>query len=136
MHDGVRLSEAPYTPTPAYDWVGVLLDITGAEVDRNGARPTIISRIVYVTVASMFQAWAAYDDAAVGTEFGGAFRRPLAERTPENRAIAVSYAAYRAMLNVYPQDAAALRAAMERRGLDPDAGTTDPSTAEIGRAHV
>jgi hypothetical protein len=33
----------------------------------------------------MFQAWAAYDDTAVGTEFGNEFRRPQRERTFENK---------------------------------------------------
>lgn len=115
-------------PSPVFEWVSVLLDVTATEVARNNARPTIISRSVYITIASMFQAWAAYDDTAVGTEFGNEFRRPQRERTFENKGKAIAHAAYRAMLNVFPEDSVALRKAMTDRGLDPDATSTDPST--------
>jgi hypothetical protein len=117
-------------PSAVYDWVNVYLDITAAEVASNGARPTIISRTTYITMAAMYQAWAAYDAKAVGTEFGEAFRRPRAERTLENRRVAVSYAAYRAMLEYYPEEIDSLRAAMLMQGLDPDDASVDLSTPE------
>ena len=119
-----------YAPSVVDYWIGVLLQVTAEEVNRNGARPTIISRNVYIAVSSMYQAWAAYDGNAVGTEFGSEFRRPLAERTESNRATAISYAAYRGMLSVYdqPADATVLRSAMVAKGLDPDSTSTDPST--------
>jgi len=124
-----------FNPSPVYDWVGVLLDVTAIEVARNNARPTIISRNVYVTIAAMFQGWAAYDDTAVGTEIGDSFRRPKAERTTANKAKAVAFAAYRAMFNVYPDDKAVLEKAMTDRGLDPNDTSTDPSTpAGVGNA--
>ena len=46
----------------------------------------------------MYDAWAAYDDRAVGTQLGGALRRPASERTLANKERAISYAAYRALL--------------------------------------
>ena len=53
-----------------------MLEATGREVDRNGARPTIISRTMAIVVTAMYDAWAAYDDKAVGTRLGGTLRRP------------------------------------------------------------
>jgi hypothetical protein len=41
----------------------------------------------------MYDAWSAYDDRAVGTQLGGALRRPARERTLANKEQAISYAA-------------------------------------------
>ncbi|MCA1563245.1 MAG: vanadium-dependent haloperoxidase [Acidobacteria bacterium] len=119
-----------FEPSAAYDWVSVFLDVSADEVNRNGARTTIISRNTFITVASMFQAWAAYDARAVGTELGKRFRRPRRERTLENREIAIGYAAYRAMLDIFPEAGELLRAAMLERGLDPDDDSQDVATPQ------
>jgi hypothetical protein len=50
----------------------------------------------------MFDAWAAYDAWAVGTRYGRTLRRPVAERTPENKAKAISFAAYAALVDLFP----------------------------------
>ncbi len=51
----------------------------------------------------MYDAWAAYDAVAVGTTDAGGLRRQLpAERTDENKAKAISFAAYRCLRNLYP----------------------------------
>jgi PAP2 superfamily len=127
--DASALSTDSYSPSEVARWVDVYLDVTAAEVTRNGARPTIISRATYIVIASMFQAWAAYDAKAVGPVLGQQFRRPRPERTDANRNAAISYAAYRAMLSLYPSDEPALRAEMQSRGLDPDNFSTRLSTA-------
>src|SRR5690242_13802944 len=62
---------AAYTPTVASDWLDVSLEATAREVDRHGARPTIISRTLAMALTAMYDAWAAYDDKAVGTRLGG-----------------------------------------------------------------
>jgi len=51
----------------------------------------------------MYDAWAAYDERAVGTQLGGGAGRPAAERTRRQEQ-AVSYAAYRALADVLPVD--------------------------------
>lgn len=114
----------------AYDWITTYLNVTATEVTRNGARPTIISRASYILTTSMYQAWAAYDNKAVGTEFGRRFRRPPNERNMRNREIAVSYAAYRAIAHLYPNELPELRAAMIKQGLNPDDASTRLSTPQ------
>ena len=68
----------------------------------------------------MYDAWAAYDDKAVGTRLGGKLRRPPAERTPANKEKAIAYATYRALLYLFPEDekwiAAQAREARHRPG--------------------
>src|SRR6266540_4014168 len=68
--------------------------------------PTINARALAIVHTSMYDAWAAYDATAVGTRLGGSLRRPAAERTLAYKSTAISYAAYRALLGVYPAKAA------------------------------
>ena len=72
---------AAYKPSAAYDWLDISLEATAREVDRHGARPTIISRTLAIALTAMYDAWAAYDDKAVGTRLGASLRRPASERT-------------------------------------------------------
>lgn len=115
-------------PNAAYDWIDVFLDVTAVEVERNGARPTVISRHAFVMVASMYQAWSCYDQIASQIISESPRKRPAEERTPENQRIALSYAAFRALLNLYPDDTQQLREAMTSRGLDPDDNSNDPNS--------
>jgi len=51
----------------------------------------------------MYDAWAAYDSKAIGTQFGDRLRRPKRDRTLANKRIAVSYAGYRASVDLFPK---------------------------------
>ncbi len=55
-----------------------------------------------IIVTSMYDAWAAYDDKAVGTRLNDKLRRPKSEHTQSNKEKAIAYAAYRAMLDLFP----------------------------------
>src|SRR5687767_610966 len=73
----------------AYQWIDVIQEVAARRVDRIGARPTVISREMAISVTAMYDAWAAYDERAVGTRLGAALRRPAAERTEANKGIAI-----------------------------------------------
>ena len=75
------ITSAPAGKSVAHNWIETLLDITAFEVDRRGARPTIISRIFFVVTSAMYEAWAAYDKKAVGTVTRGTLRRPESKHT-------------------------------------------------------
>jgi len=95
--------------------------------------PTINARALAIVHTAMYDAWAAYDATAVGTRLGGSLRRPPAERTDAYKSQAVSYAAYRALLNLFPARAADFRGLLAAMGYDPDDATTDPaSPAGVG----
>jgi hypothetical protein len=117
-------------PTAAYQWLNLLLEASGREVDRNKPRPTILSRTMAIVLTSMYDAWAAYDDKAVGTRLGGSLRRPPAERTQVNKEKAIAYSAYRSLLFVYAEDADWIREQMHSKGFDPDNNSTDATTPE------
>jgi hypothetical protein len=95
--------------------------------------PTAVSRVLAVTQTSVYDAWAAYDPVAVGTRLGGTLRRPAEERTIEYKSMAISYAAYRALLDLFPAQRDSLTAFMTALGYDPADTTTDPaSPAGVG----
>jgi hypothetical protein len=124
---------APTRTVPPQTIVGVwncaaLVEVRASKPLRNG--PPVVARALAIVHTCIYDAWAAYDDVAVGTtDIAGARRRPVEERTDENKAKAISFAAHRCLRNLYPGDApkARLDAAL---GYDPDDAT---APANLGR---
>src|SRR5207302_264078 len=76
--------------------------------------------------------WAAYDHQAVGTRLGGALRRPRRERTLANMNTAISFAAYRAAVDLFPGDRLSVFDPLMRRLAYEPANTTDDHTTPAG----
>jgi PAP2 superfamily len=81
--------------------------------------PPIFARTNAIVNTAMYDAWAAYDSKANGTQLGGELRRPAAERTDANRRKAMSFAAYRTLVELFPTRTAQFAAEMARLGYDP-----------------
>jgi hypothetical protein len=64
--------------------------------------PPMVARALAIAHTCIYDAWAAYDHKAVGTRLGGALRQPPPERTLANRKLAISFAAYRAAIDLFP----------------------------------
>jgi hypothetical protein len=95
--------------------------------------PTAVSRVLAKVQTSVYDAWAAYDPVAVGTQLGGSLRRPAEERTLEHKSKAISFAAYRTLLDLFPSQEAKLTQFMAALGYDPGDKTDDKaSPAGIG----
>lgn len=93
--------------------------------DSNLGAPEV-ARTLAVVHTCMYDAWSAYDDRAFATELRGALRRPLQERTAINKQKAISYAAYRALIDVLPVDSDLIyRPLMRRLGYDPNDRSKD-----------
>ena len=88
--------------TVVSDWnAAALAEVRLSKALRNG--PPIVARALAIAHTCMYDAWAAFDDVAVGTtDSSGSRRRPANERTDENKAKAISFAAYRCLRNLYP----------------------------------
>ncbi|HLW54968.1 MAG TPA: phosphoesterase [Candidatus Angelobacter sp.] len=98
--------------------------------------PPVGARALAIVHTCMFDAWTAYDEAATGTRLGGSLRRPARERTIRNKELAVSAAAYRALVDVFPsQKATLLDPAAEALGLEAGKDSDDSATA-AGVANV
>ena len=115
--------------TVATDWNDEALE--AIRVTHPG--PPMVARMLAMTDTAMYDAWAAYNPKANGTELGGELRRPASEHTYYNRKKAVSYAAYRTLLDLFPTEAASFEARMIALGFDPLDNTLDITTpAGIG----
>ena len=126
--------EARRPPSLASRWLDVALEATAQEVTRRGPRPTVLSRTLALPLTAMFDAWAAYDDHAVGTR-GAELRRPAGEHTEERKRAAISYAMCDALCESYPESAPWIRGELRRFGYDPANASRDPTTPE-GIGHL
>jgi hypothetical protein len=96
--------------------------------------PPMVARALAIAHTCIYDSWAAYDHKAVGTRLGGLLRRQPAERTLANRTQALSFAAYRAAVDLFPASTSStFDPLMRSLGYDPGDVSTDTSTpAGIG----
>jgi hypothetical protein len=92
--------------------------------------PPMVARAIGIVHTCGFDAWAAYDDVAVGTLRGGSLRRPVAERTRVNKETAFSYGEYRCLLDLFPLQQDYIRKQMAALGYDPDDTSLDTTTPQ------
>ena len=131
-HAGVpdHAAPAPAADNAVLRWNAALLQA----VRTVRFAPPLTARALAITHTCMYDAWAAYDRGADGTRFGGALRRPNAERTLANKTAAVSYAAHRALSDLFPGEIARFDATLRELGFEPlDVGADVVSPAGIGR---
>lgn len=91
--------------------------------------PTITSRALAVAHTCMYEAWASYDDRArssLGNMPSG--RSPASERTDGNISAAISHAAYRAAVDLFPDETQAFTEALASAGQAPDLDNFDTNT--------
>ena len=106
-------------------WNEALLDAVRAST----LGPPMTARALAVLHTCIYDAWAAYDEHAVGTRLGNQLRRPARERTVANIREAVSYAAHRALVDLLPAGTAAIfDPLMSELGYDPGDRSLDPWT--------
>lgn len=93
-----------------------------------------VSRALAVLHTCTYDAWAAYDERALGTQLRGALRRPASERTQANKEKAISFAAFRALNDLLGVDADTVYVPlMKQLGYNPNDHSTDIETpAGIG----
>ncbi|WP_435011975.1 DUF6851 domain-containing protein (plasmid) [Tundrisphaera lichenicola] len=106
-------------------------DTTLECVRQSKIGPPMVARVLGIVHTCMYDAWAAYDPVAVGTRFGGDLRRPRFERTRANKAKAISFAAYYALVDLFPNLRGIAEAQFAKLGYDP---TDDSIPAQIGTA--
>jgi hypothetical protein len=122
---GVAPARAATGDSVVLAWNQQVLDTIVAT--RTG--PTIAARALAVVHTAIYDAWAAYDPVAVGTRLGGNLRQPETERTLDNKTKAVSFAAYAALVDLFPARQASYAQLMTDLGYVVDG--SDTSTAAM-----
>jgi hypothetical protein len=120
------------TPNVVIQWNNAALQ--GVRDSKLG--PPMVSRALAIVHTCIYDASAAYDERALGTEFGGSLRRTPSERTSANKNKAISLAAYRAVVDLFPNDEGTVfRPLMDQLGYNPDDTSQDTRTASgVGNA--
>ncbi|MBA3237681.1 MAG: phosphoesterase [Parachlamydiaceae bacterium] len=90
--------------------------------------PTVGARALAIVHTSIFDAWAAYDKKAIGTGYGDLLRRPSSEFTKQNKKEAISFAAFRVLVDLFPAQETLFRNLMIDLGYDLDDLSTDVTT--------
>jgi uncharacterized protein DUF6851/vanadium-dependent haloperoxidase-like protein len=118
------VARASATPNVVIQWNQALLQ--GVRESKLG--PPMVARALAVAHTCMYDAWAAFDRLAVGTRLGDALRRPPRERRYDNKVEALSYAAYRAAVDLFPGSRATVfDPLMASLGIDPQNLSRDTS---------
>jgi hypothetical protein len=112
----------------AYKWGQLALEATANDTDRFKPRPTVSSRFLGLIFTAVFDAWSRYDEKAIPVYLEDVERQPLKNQNLQNKEIAISYAAFRALNEYYYTDETLFRDFMLELGLDPDDNSLDPST--------
>lgn len=107
-------------------WNKVMLEA----VRQANMGPPIVARALAITHTCMYDAWAAYDSSASGTEFGEKLRRPLHEHSDKSKDRAISYAAYRALSELFPGQVSLYDDLMAELGFDPTDSSESHDTPE------
>lgn len=90
--------------------------------------PTVNARMLAIVHTCIYDAWSAYDRQADATIAGGKLRRPEKERTEENKRTAINFAAYRCLVDLFPEERARYDALMTDFRLDAGDVNLDPTT--------
>ncbi len=132
---GTRWPVDGYAPNEQTDnailkWDERLLESIRA--NPKGTGPTISARAIGVLHTATYDAWAAYDPVAVDTRqrlrTDLSLRRPAGEQTLTNKNEAISYAAYRVLVDLFPSRASIFSDYMQTSlGYDPN----DPATSNL-----
>jgi hypothetical protein len=141
---GTRWPIDDYGPNEQSDniilkWDERLLETIRAVPPRTTG-PVVTARAIGVLHTATYDAWAAYDESAVGTRLLGDLRQPPSQRTGQlgldNKKKAISYAAYRVLVDLFPSRASVFSGYMESPvaegglGYSPISASTNTTTPE------
>ena len=92
--------------------------------------PPIVARALAITNTCMYDAWAPYDEHALGTRLGDTLRVHKQHRKDSLRAEAMSFAAYRCLSDLFPlaPQTDLLKQLMTTLGYNPNNASADVST--------
>ena len=88
--------------------------------------PTITSRALAIVHTSIYDAWTAYDTVALPTRNTGIPKQSRRNWKAIN--VSVSYAAYRALINLFPREVSIFTNLMNTLGYDPTDTNLNPTT--------
>jgi hypothetical protein len=120
-----QLNQRQLAPNAVVYWDSVALKSIGTQ----HLAPTVAARALAMVHTAIYDAWATYDPRASASLYLRPHRSPQ-ERTPAHENEAISYGAYRTLLDLFPADASSYTADMTQLGYDPSDVSTDSTKAD------
>ncbi|MDJ0707144.1 MAG: vanadium-dependent haloperoxidase [Leptolyngbyaceae cyanobacterium MO_188.B28] len=105
-------------PSNESDAVRLWVDATLAAISNTSLGPTPVSRAIGMVSTGMYDAWAAYDPVAIGTQLGGTLQVDAGDLTLENKKEAISFAAYTILAELFPSEIATFNELMNELGYE------------------
>lgn len=93
-------------------------DAVQQAVINTSVGPTIASRAYGMVHTAMYDAWAVYDPVAVPTQLWSNFQLPAYRNTDDNKQEAMSYAAYKVLVDLFPSEVAIFNDLMAQLNYD------------------
>ncbi|MGH2506798.1 MAG: vanadium-dependent haloperoxidase, partial [Ktedonobacteraceae bacterium] len=136
------LAESPHSPFPIHStqendngdqlilrWNNIILQT----IRTLQPSMPVAARALAIVHTCMFDAWAAYDPVAVGTQFGAQLKRAETDQTGADQAQALCYAAYHALVDLFPSEKQRFQQMMTSLKYDPaDQGLDASTPAGVG----
>jgi len=124
-------AEAGEERSAAYRWLDVILEAAARDVEQVGAQPTILSRQMAIPLMAMYEAWAAFDETAVGQFPRFDYVAAAGPFTQRDKEVAIAVATYVACVDQFPRQREYVKSAMRSMGFDPNAGFMPVRTVPI-----
>lgn len=112
------------TPSLSVQWDQVT-QLAVAETDPG---PTIASRAYAMVHTAIYDAWSAYDETAISTQLDDQLQRPASQNTAENKAEAMSFAAFRVLDDLFATQTDSFQSLMTDLGYNPADQSRNPET--------
>jgi hypothetical protein len=93
-------------------------------VKKSTMGPPMIARAMAVLHTAIYDGWAAHTQSSLATQSGKELRQPTSEQTDRNKNAAISYAAYTAAVDLWPESKEMFDDFMNGLGYPPDKSTT------------
>ncbi len=115
----------------AFFWNTIALDCTSWDTEVNSPRPTITARALALVHTAMYDAWTVYDSTARPVYLDNVGRLyNITKDLERDKAIAIGYAAGRALETYFPESRRFIIEMMRSQGLDPLNYSLDINTPE------
>lgn len=112
------------TPSLSVQWD----EVTQEAIIATDLGPTVASRSLAMVHTAIYDAWSAYDEAAVSTQLDDQLQQPASQITDKNKSEAMSFAAFRVLDDLFATQTVSFQSLMNELGYDPADQSRNPST--------
>ena len=112
------------TPSLSVQWD----EVTQEAIAATDLGPTVASRALGMVHTAIYDAWSAYDEAAISTQLDDQLQQPASQISDENKSEAMSFAAFRVLDDLFASETESFQSLMDNLGYDSADQSRNPET--------